>query len=179
MVSYLIIGGSGASANYLFFPRVRVYFIYMTIQEQIKEAMKASMRERNMTAVTTYRGLMSAFTNEVVAEKMTPDTPVDDEMAIKVITREAKKRKDSIKQFEDAGRDDLANDEKAELELLGKFLPELMSIEEITKIVTAKKEEMGISDPSEKGKFIGAVMGELKGKADGADVKSVVDSLFN
>ncbi len=165
-----------------------VYFLYiqeitidtiMTVQEQVKEKMKASMRERNMQAVTTYRGLMSAFTNEVVAAKQSPDTPVNDEMAIAVITREAKRRKDSITQFTDAGRDDLAADEKTELAMLEEFLPEMMSIEEITAIVTKKKEEMGITDPAEKGKFIGAVMGELRGKADGADVKTVVDGLFN
>ena len=150
----------------------------MTLQEQIKEEMKNSMRARESAAVMTYRGLMSAFTNEVVAKKLTPDTPISDEDAIIVITREAKRRKDSIAQFSDAGRDDLADDEKAELALLEKFLPTMMSIDEITKIVSAKKEAMGITDPTEKGKFIGAVMGELKGKADGADVKSVVDSLF-
>ncbi|MCD5390180.1 MAG: GatB/YqeY domain-containing protein [Candidatus Pacebacteria bacterium] len=150
----------------------------MTLQEQIKEEMKTSMRARDMQAVTTYRGLMSAFTNEVVAQKLSPDTPVTDEMALTVITREAKRRKDSIKQFSDAGRDDLADDEKKELAMLEKFLPTLMSVEEITKIVSAKKEEMGITDLSEKGKFIGAVMGELKGKADGALVKEVVDGLF-
>ena len=113
----------------------------MTLQEQIKEEMKTSMRARDMQAVTTYRGLMSAFTNEVVAQKLSPDTPVTDEMALTVITREAKRRKDSIKQFSDAGRDDLADDEKKELAMLEKFLPTLMSVEEITKIVSAKKEE--------------------------------------
>jgi len=150
----------------------------MTIQEQIKEAMKASMKERNMAAVTTYRGLMSAFTNEIVAQKKSPDTPISDEDAIKVITREAKRRKDSIQQFADAGRDDLADDEKAELALLEQFLPELMSEEEILTFVKEKKESLGISDPSEKGKFIGVLMAELKGKADGSLVKEVVDTLF-
>lgn len=151
----------------------------MTIQEQVKEKMKAAMKDRNMMAVTTYRGLMSAFTNEVVAAKKSPDTPVDDDMAITVITREAKRRKDSITQFVDAGRDDLAEDEKAELVLLEEFLPQMMSIQEITDFAKAKKDEMDINDPSEKGKFIGALMGELRGKADGADVKSVVDGLFS
>ena len=150
----------------------------MTIQEQIKEAMKASMKERNMAAVTTYRGLMSAFTNEIVAQKKSPDTPISDEDAIKVITREAKRRKDSIQQFADAGRDDLADDEKAELVLLEQFLPELMSQEEILAFVKEKKEALEISDPSEKGKFIGVIMAELKGKADGSLVKEVVDTLF-
>ncbi len=150
----------------------------MTVQEQVKEQMKNAMKERNMAAVTTYRGLMSAFTNEIVAAKLSPDTPIDDKMAIKVITREAKKRKDSIAQFEDAGRSDLAEDEKAELALLEVFLPELMSAEEIKAFALTKKEELGIIDVSEKGKFIGTLMGELQGKADGAEVKRVVDELF-
>ena len=150
----------------------------MTLQEQVKEKMKAAMLERNMMAVTTYRGLMSAFTNEVVAAKMSPDTPITDDMALTVITRESKRRKDSIEQFTNAGRDDLASDEQAELALLEEFLPEMMSIDEIRRFVSAKKDEMGITDPSEKGKFIGILMSDLKGKADGADVKAVVDELL-
>ena len=150
----------------------------MTLQEQIKEAMKTEMRARNMPAVTTYRGLMSAFTNEVVAQKLSPDTPISDEDALRVLTREAKRRKDSIQQYSDAGREDLAEDEKSELALIEQFLPELMSEDEIRAIAQAKKEEMGITDASEKGKFIGTLMGELKGKADGALVKKVVDGLF-
>ncbi len=150
----------------------------MTIQEQIKEAMKTAMKERDMSAVTTYRGLMSAFTNEMVAQKKSPDTPISDEDALKVISREAKKRKDAIQQFSNAGREDLAENEKKELNLLEKFLPELMSEEEIKKIVITKKEELGISDSSEKGKFMGMLMSELKGKADGNLVRKVVDEIF-
>jgi len=150
----------------------------MTIQEQIKEAMKNAMRERNMSAVTTYRGLMSAFTNEVVSQKKSPDTAISDEDAIKVLTREAKRRKDAIQQYEDAGRAELAEDEKKELALIEEFLPKLMGREEVEKIVKAKKEELGVNDASEKGKLMGAIMSELKGKADGSLVKEVVDSLF-
>ncbi len=150
----------------------------MSLQEQVKEQMKAAMLERDMLTVTTLRGLMAEFTNDVVARKESPDTAINDEDALRVITREAKKRKDSIEQFTDAGRNDLAEDEKSELSILDKFLPELMSIDEITAFATAKKEEMGITDAGEKGKFIGTLMGELRGKADGADVKTVVDGLF-
>ncbi len=150
----------------------------MTIQEQIKQAMKDAMKARDMAAVTTYRGLMSALTNEMVAQKKTPDTPVSDEDALRVLTREAKKRKDAIAQYEQAGRPELAEDEKRELTIIEQFLPELMSREEIEKVVKAKMEELGVSDGSEKGKFMGAVMGELKGKADGTLVKEVVDELL-
>lgn len=150
----------------------------MTLQEQMKENMKSAMKERNMAAVTTYRGLMAAMTNEVVASGKSPDTPVDDEMAMVVLTREAKKRKDSISQYTDAGRPELAADEQVELEIIEAFLPEMMSKEDIKILAEQKKADMGMSDASQKGQFMGALMGELKGKADGNDVKEVVDELF-
>lgn len=150
----------------------------MTLQEQIKENMKSAMKERNMSAVMTYRGLMAAMTNEVVASGKSPDSEVSDEMAMTVLTREAKKRKDSIQQYSDAGRAELAADEQAELEIIEAFLPEMLSKEDIKIFAEQKKADMGLEDPSEKGKFMGTLMAELKGKADGNDVKAVVDELF-
>lgn len=156
----------------------RVDWYHMTLQEQIKEQMKNAMREKNMAAVTTFRGLASAFTNEVVAMGKSPDTPITDEDALRVLTREAKRRKDSIQQYTDAGRPELAEDEQTELALIETFLPTLMSEDEIKAIVESKKVELGITDAADKGKFIGTLMGELKGKADGALVKQVVDASF-
>ena len=150
----------------------------MTIQEQIKDAMKQAMREKNMSALTTYRGLLSAFTNEVVAQKKAPNTPISDEDAMKVLMREAKRRKDAIAQYEGAGRSELAEDEKAELAIIEQFLPEQMNEEEIREVVKKKIEELGVSDTSEKGKLMGALMGELKGKADGSLVTKVVKELL-
>lgn len=150
----------------------------MTLQEQIKENMKDAMRAKETAKVMTLRGLMSAFTNELVAIGKMPTDLLDDDQAIAVITREAKRRKDSIQQFIDGGREELAEDEKTELAVLETYLPELMSLEDVKQFVEQKKNEMGISDPSEKGKFIGVIMGELKGKADGTQVKQVVDEMF-
>ena len=148
----------------------------MTLQEQMKENMKAAMKERDMAAVTTYRGLMSAMTNAVVAAGKSPDTPVDDEMAMDVLTKESKKRKDAIQQYEDAGRPELAEDEKKELAIIEQYLPEMMSKDEIRAKAEAKKAELG--DDVNKGQLMGALMGELKGKADGNDVKEVVDEML-
>ncbi|MFT6361104.1 MAG: hypothetical protein ACJAV6_000336 [Candidatus Paceibacteria bacterium] len=148
----------------------------MTLQEQMKENMKAAMKERNSQAVMTYRGLMSAMTNAIVASGKSPDTPVDDVMAMEVLTKESKKRKDSITQFTDAGRPELAEDEKAELALIEAYLPEMMSVEDIKTIVSAKLTDMG--DAVNKGQLMGALMGELKGRADGNDVKSVIDEML-
>lgn len=151
----------------------------MTLHEQIKNDMKDAMRAKESDKVMVLRGLMSACTNELVAQKKTPQDLLDDEATLAVITREAKRRKDAIQQFVDGGRPELAEDEEKELTILSEYLPEMMSEEEILPIASAKKEELGISDKSDIGRLIGAVMADLKGKADGADVKKVIDSLFS
>lgn len=139
--------------------------------------MKEAMRAKEKSTVTTLRGLMSAFTNELVANGKMPTDTLTDEEAITVITREAKRRKDAIQQYADAGREELATDEKEELTILEGFLPEQMSEEEIRVFVMSKKEELGI-DASQKGQFIGTVMQELKGKADGSQVNKIINELL-
>lgn len=150
----------------------------MSLQEQIKEDMKTAMKAKEPEKVTVLRGVMSAFTNELVAKGKMPQDTLNDEEALAVITREAKRRKDSIQQFTDGGRPELAEDEQKELEVLEAYLPTLMSQGEIRPIAEAKKAEMGDIDKTKMGQLMGAVMAELKGKADGGDVKAVVESLF-
>ena len=151
----------------------------MTIQEKIKEEMKLAMKEKNQTKLLVTRSLISAFTNELVANGMTPQTPISDEMAIKVIIKAAKQRKDSVEQFENGGRPDLAEKEKEELAILDAYLPKLLSEEEIKIVVDRKKTDLGVIDKTEIGKLIGSVMQELKGKADGNLVKNIVENSFN
>ena len=148
------------------------------MQEKIREEIKNAMRAKDETRVIVLKGVLSAFTNELVATKRTPQDKLTDEEALVVITRLSKQRKDSINQFETGGRADLAENEKKELVILEEFLPTLMTVEEIQKVAEAKKTEMGITDATQKGQFMGALMKDLKGKADGGDVKNVVDSLF-
>lgn len=148
----------------------------MSLQQQITEDMKDAMRAKEAVRLQTLRAVKSAFTNELVNLKRTPQDELSDEEALAVITRESKKRKDAIEQFTSAGREELATDEKAELEVLQSYLPTLMSQDEIKPIVEAKKAELGISDKSGMGQLMGAVMAELKGKADGGDVKAVVEA---
>ena len=93
-----------------------------------------------------------------------------------VLTKEAKKRKDSIQQYTDAGRPELAEDEQAELAIIEQYLPTMMSLDDIKTIAQAKIADIG--DGVNKGQLMGSLMGELKGRADGADVKTVVDELL-
>jgi len=150
----------------------------MTIQETVKEKMKDAMRAKDSVRVTVLRGLMAAFINELVTLGKTPQDALEDEQTLVVITRASKQRKDAIDQFTKGGREDLAEDEKAELVILEEFLPELMSDEEIEKIVLAKKAELGVTDKSQMGQLMGQIMAELKGKADGQKVKEAVEKSF-
>lgn len=148
--------------------------MHQNIREQIKDAMKAKDTVRLMVL----RGLLAAFTNELVAKMKKPQEELADEDAIAVIRRAVKQRKDSIEQFTKGGRTDLVANEEAELKVLETFLPSLMSKDDIKKIVEAKIKEMGAVDKSKIGQLVGSLMKDLKGKADGADVKSVVEDIL-
>ncbi|MBI2617878.1 GatB/YqeY domain-containing protein [Candidatus Kaiserbacteria bacterium] len=149
------------------------------IAEKIRNELTSAMKARETLRVSVLRGLLAGFTNELVAQKKKPDEKIDDESALLVIKRGVKPREDSIEQFEKGGRKDLADNEKAELAILKTYLPETMKKEDIRTVVETKKQELQISDTSKAGILIGAVMKELKGKADGKDVKEVVDELLS
>lgn len=148
------------------------------IHTQIKEELKEAMREKDSVRLNVIRGLLTAFMNDLVSKKRKPNEELGDDEVIEVIRRGVKQRKDAIDQFEKGGRKDLADSEKAELVHLDKYLPKLMSQDEITPLVQAKIKELGITDKSKVGQLTGALMKDLKGKADGADVKAVVDKLL-
>ncbi len=144
----------------------------MTIHETIKKQIIDAMRAKDSIKLDTLRGLTALFSNELIA-KGNPNPFIDDEGALTLIKRSVKQHKDSIEQFEKGGRSDLAEKEKAELKILEVFLPQMMSKDEIRKVVESK----GAIDKAKLGQFIGMIMKELKGKADGADVKEVVEGM--
>lgn len=150
----------------------------MSIQTQIKDEIKEAMKAKDTVKLGVVRGLSSAFTNELVKLGKMPQDELSDEEALAVIRRAVKQRKDSIEQFVAGGRPELADDEKAELAILETYLPAMMSREDVMKAAQAKMAEMGTVDKSKAGMFMGALMKDLKGKADGDVVKSVVDELL-
>jgi len=148
------------------------------LHEDIKAEIKKAMLAREEIRLSVMRGLVAAFTNELVSLKRKPNEILSDEESLNVIRKQVKQRKDSIEQFEKGNRQDLADSERAELVFLEVYLPQMMSEEEIKGIAEAKKAELGITDKAKLGMLVGAVMKELKGKADGGDVKKVVEQLF-
>ena len=148
------------------------------IYQKIREEIKVAMRAKDTLSLNTLRGVLAAFTNELVATKRKPQEELTDEEALVVIKKLCKQRKDSIEQFKAGGRTDLAETEEKELQILKKYLPEEVGEAEIRKVAESKKEALKVTDKAKIGILVGAVMKELKGKADGASVKKVVESLF-
>jgi len=148
------------------------------LHEQIQKEMQSAMKAREELKLSVIRGMLSSFTNELVATKRKPTEKLTDEEVIAVIRRLAKQRKESIEQFRAGNREDLASKEVEELAILDTYLPQMMGIEEIKAIVIKKKEELGVNDKSKMGILMGAIMKDLKGKAEGSDVKAVIENLF-
>ena len=150
----------------------------MALHTDIKEQLKDALRAKDAVRLRTIRNMLASFTNELVATGRKPQETLDDAQALAVIKRLTKQRRDSIEQFQKGGREDLVAEETKELAVLASYLPQLISQEEITPIAQKKKETLGITDKSKMGHLMGALMKDLGDKADGADVKAVVEKLF-
>lgn len=149
------------------------------LHEDIKASLKEALKAKDEVRLRTVRGVLTALTNEAVASGKKPQDLLDDQATLSVIRRLAKQRKESITQFDAAGRSDLSEPEKGELLILEGYLPQMMSQEELEPIVKAKMQELNVTDKSKMGVLIGAAMKETASKADGGDVKAVVERLLS
>ena len=137
------------------------------INDDLKEAMKA----RDEIRTSTLRMLKSAINYEAIARK---EKSLKDDGIIEIIARQIKQHKDSIEGFTRGGRDDLADKEKQELEILISYMPEQLAEDEIRELVAKKVEEVGAQGPQDMGKVMGALMPDVKGRADGNVVSRLV-----
>jgi hypothetical protein len=141
------------------------------INQDLKNAMKSGDKTR-LSVVRSIRALILEFEKSGANKELTPE----DE--IKMLSTAAKKRKDSIEQFRNAGRNDLADTEEAELKILSEYLPKQMDENEIKNEVIRIATEIGAKTKEDFPKLMPLVMKELKGKADGKLVKSIVENLL-
>ncbi|MBI1975723.1 MAG: GatB/YqeY domain-containing protein [Candidatus Vogelbacteria bacterium] len=148
--------------------------LHDSIQEEVRRAMKAGDKVR----LSVVRGIVSALTNELVSKRRKPNETLADDEVLAVISRLARERKDSIQQFRSGNREDLAADEEAELVILREYIPAEMNESEIRTAVTSKKAELGITDKAKLGMLLGAIMKDLRGRADGALVKKIAEESF-
>lgn len=146
----------------------------MSIQDKIISDIKEAMKAKDQDKLRVLRSLKAKLMEKEISERKGGEAKLTDEQAVEVLMKAAKQRKESIDQFEDGGREDLAENEKRELKIIDAYLPEMMSEDEVRGVVKQKIEQLGASGMQDMGKVMGPLMGQLKGKADGSMVSRIV-----
>ncbi len=145
--------------------------LHTRIQDDLHTAMKA----RDALRRDTLRLVQAAIKNAEIEKR----APLDEPAVAAVLQKQVKQRQESIVQFQQGGRQDLVDKEQAEMAILETYLPEQLSRDDILTSVQARIAQVGATGPQDKGKVMGPLMAELRGKADGRLVNEVVDELLN
>lgn len=146
----------------------------MAIKDKIMADLKQAMKNKDKDRLRVLRSIKSKLLEREINERKEGEATLSDEQAIEVLMKAAKQRKESIEQFEEGDREDLADSEKKELKVIESYLPEMLSEKEVRDIARDKIEELGAEDMSDMGQVMGVLMQELKGKAEGSLVSKVV-----
>jgi len=147
----------------------------MNLLETLNQDLKTAMKSGDDAGKRTLRSLKAAITR---AQKDNDNKPLTDEEIILVLQKQAKQRRDSIEAYQQAGRADLVAEEKAELEVIQRYLPQMMSEDEIRQAAQEVIAQVGATGPRDMGKVMGKLMPQLRGKADGRLVNQVVRELL-
>lgn len=147
----------------------------MSLKDQLNDDLKQAMKSSDKIRTQTLRTLKSAIRYAEIEAQ----TEFDDQAALGVVAKQAKQRRDSIAEFQKGGRDDLVQQEQAELTILESYLPEQMSAEEIKAKAETIIAELGVTDVKGMGQVMKQLMAELKGQADGKVVNQVVRQLLS
>ena len=146
----------------------------MALKDNIQEALRGALKQQRRIEVSTLRLLLSEIKNAEIAQQK----PADDNKVLDVITKEVKRRRESIEAFKQGNRNDLVAQEEAELAVLMSYLPKQMSRAEIMVAARQVVNATGAKGPNEKGKVMSQLMPLLKGKADGKEVSEIVTELL-
>jgi len=146
----------------------------MDLSQRLNEDMKQAMKSQDKFKLSTIRMVRSAIKNVEIDERRT----LNDDEVLEILGREIKQRKDALHEFEKAGRGDLADGVRAEIDILTPYLPAQLSEEEIKVIVQETIQETGASSKAEMGKVMAALMPKVKGKADGKLVNQAVQQFL-
>ena len=146
----------------------------MALKDNIQEALRRALKQQQRVEVSTLRLLLSEIKNAEIAQQK----PADDNKVLDVITKEVKRRRESIEAFKQGNRSDLVEQEKAELAVLMSYLPEQMSRAEIIEAARQVVNTVGARGPGDKGKVMSQLMPQLKGKSDGKEVSEIVSELL-
>ena len=147
----------------------------MGLKERLDEDLKKAIREQDALRRTVLRTIRSEVHNEEIALQKPLD---NDDGIVGVISRQVRQRRESIYEFRKGQREDLVEREEAELAILLDYLPPQLTPEELTVLVQGVIQDMGAQGPGDKGKVMGRLMPQVKGKAEGSAVNEVVSKLL-
>ena len=142
----------------------------MALKERINEDMKSALRARETARLAAVRLLLAAIKQKEVDERV----EMDDARVLAVLEKMVKQRKDSIEQYDKAGRDDLAAVERAEMAIIDTYLPAKMGEAEIRAAIEAAVAETGATGPADMGKLMGVLKPRLAGQADMGEVSKLI-----
>lgn len=144
----------------------------MALPDRIQSDLTAAMKARDTDTVGTLRMVVAAIRNQRVAEGQTGE--VTDEQTLALLTRQAKQRTEAAEAYDQAGRTELADQERRELAVIRRYLPEELAGDELAAIVDEAIAETGASGPGDLGRVMSAVMPRVRGRADGRQVNALV-----
>ncbi|AUD79591.1 glutamyl-tRNA amidotransferase [Kangiella profundi] len=143
-----------------------------TLNDRIKEAMKDAMRAKDKARLSTIRLILSAIKQVEVDTR----SELDDTAILAILDKMVKQRRESIKQYEDAGRQELADVEYAEIEVLQEFLPKPLTDDEIAELIEQAISSTGAESIKDMGKVMGILKPQLQGRADMGQVSGKIKS---
>ncbi|ACB50012.1 putative GatB/Yqey [Crocosphaera subtropica ATCC 51142] len=149
------------------------------LKEKLTEDIKQAMKSKDKIRLETIRSLKKVILEKEVEVRPKGQTELTPEQELEVLAQQAKQRRDSIEQYRQGGRNDLADKEAQELVIIETYLPRQLSTEEIEAIIDNIIESVGATSPKDMGKVMGPAMKELKGKADGKQVQEIVKAKLN
>lgn len=146
----------------------------MSLIDRLNDDMKLAMKSHDKLKLSVIRMVRAAIKNIEIDQRKT----LDEQEVLDVLNREIKQRKDSLQEFDKAGRDDLAENLKSEIAILMDYMPQQLSEEEVKAIVQQTIQEVGASSKADMGKVMGALMPKVKGRADGKLVNQFVQQFL-
>jgi hypothetical protein len=151
-----------------------------SLLEQITEDLKSAMRAKDKVRLRTLRSLRAAITNKEIDKRQEGEGgELDDQEQLALVRKQVKQRKDSIEQYEKAGRDDLVEKEQAEIDVLEDYLPQPLTDEELEEKISAIIDDVGAETMADMGPVMGRAMSELRGRADGSRVQQIVREMLS
>lgn len=149
------------------------------LKDKLADDLKSAMRSKDAVRLRTIRALRAALMENEIALREGGSATLSEEQELAVLQKQAKQRRDSIRQYDEAGREDLKVKEEDELAVIEEYLPQQLSEDEVRDVVRKVIEETGAASKADMGRVMGASMGKLRGRAEGRTIQRIAIELLS